>query len=648
MTQPSFESLGLDPRLLRALARRGLTAPTAVQAQGIPKAMEGKDLVATARTGTGKTLAYLLPALDKILRAPGGKGMRRKAWQCLVLVPTRELCEQVKSEGQSIVRFIDDGVSVSAITATGSADSAQMRAAVASAGQVVVSTPARIASLLSAGALRAATLTDALSTLVLDEADLLLSYGHRDDIKALAPALPKSCQCLLLTATKSDELRELEGLVLHNPTELDLTQGGGADIDGDAEGGAGALGISKRVAHFRVTCEESDRLLYCMTLLRMGIVRRKVLVFVNTTDAAYRLRLFLDAFGVKSAVLDRSMPLNSRHHILQQFNRGLVDHVIATDGGESGDASGGVAGAAPAPGKDRKGKKEKKKKRAKEGQVEEGPKGVAGVAGAEDDVEYGVVRGVDFQEVRTVINFDVPETLRGYVHRVGRTGRAGKDGTAITLVAPGDTASSRMVQEIDAALAPAGAGDGEDDAAPVPGLPEFPRLKRDTVEGLRYRADDVLLSVTRKAVREARVRDIRNELLASEKLRDHFAENPHDLAVLRHDQPLAKGPALGAGKKLPSYLRKHVDTAAAAAAEDGGKAAQLARKRKRPSGVDPLKATFARGTDQLTEMEKKAMAEAKKRARKEEKKAKKVGALVRDDRGQKMRDKREAKRGRRG
>jgi ATP-dependent RNA helicase DDX56/DBP9 len=180
-------------------------------------------VVARARTGSGKTLAYLLPALNRILQ-----GGSRAAWQALVLVPTRELCEQVREEAASLARHCGEDLTVTSLGGGGGANNgsnnnkAQQRTQLATAGALIVATPGRVAQLLSDGSLAPETLQQRLRTLVLDEADLLLSYGYEGDLQALAPRVPRACQCLLLSATTSADVDRLTALLLHNPVALDL------------------------------------------------------------------------------------------------------------------------------------------------------------------------------------------------------------------------------------------------------------------------------------------------------------------------------------------------------------------------------------------------------------------------------------------
>ncbi|PNW75448.1 hypothetical protein CHLRE_12g526850v5 [Chlamydomonas reinhardtii] len=692
----SFQDLGLDPRLLRALGKRGFTKPTPVQLEAIPKTLEGKDVVARARTGSGKTLAYLLPTLHKILTTEDVRG----SFRAIILVPTRELCQQVAEEAAATAQHCGADITATALIAEGGQ---QLKRAVATAGHIVVSTPGKIATALREGLLPAAALTSRLAVLVLDEADLLLSYGYEEDLQLLAPQVPRSCQCILMSATSSDDVERLQKLVLHNPITLNLAAAGagaagtGAGAEEGVEGGGAAerdggslasgSGISADIQHFYMECPRPDKLLHVMALLRLGLCRKKVLLFVNTVDEGVRLRLFLEAFGVRPALLNAELPLNSRSHILSSFNRGLFDFLIATDdvyapSHDRGD--GAAAGAAAAGGK---------KAGARLGKDGSGKRGAKGGDGARKDAEFGVTRGIDFKGVRTVINYDPPSSLQGYVHRVGRTGRAGESGTAISLFTPQHSELKFRMQleealeaaaearrrragtaagvrepgfraegeddDDDGDLAAAAGADSDDEGAGAgaggkgrdAALRPYGRLSQAQVEALRYRGEDVARGITKAVIKEARAKELKNELLTSERLKEYFEDHAAEKALLRHDKPLAAAPAAAHLKHMPAYLKD--PSLITEASEVGGRRqrAQMsaAKKRRLHSGMargpagDPLKAAGGGGgaaggaaavenasvfvrapkkgtshlNEEMTEMEKRALekgkAEAKKR-----------------------------------
>ena len=608
---PEFEALGIDAKLLRALHKRKYERPTPVQAACIPKALAGADIVATARTGAGKTVAYLVPALQRLLeqesapeeaRANGGKtsaGKKRKAFQTLILVPTKELCEQILQEAKLLALACNGAIRVTSLSGEGRA----LRQSATTAGQIVVATPGRVAELMRGGV---SVVGEHTFFLVLDEADLLLSYGYEEDMAVIAPAVPRSCQCMLVSATTSEDVQKLTKLVLTNPVTLDLTGLGGDDGEGDGEGGDGDGGGDARVDSADVDHRElalpsssgkpgslsemTERLLLLLTLLKFGLVDNKVLIFVNSPDVGMRARLFLDAFGIRCSELHAEMPLNTRNHVLQQFNRGLFDYLIATDdvyvssdlGGKGGKGGKGGRGA-------RQGKK----------------------AGKTKSEEAGVTRGIDFRGVKTVVNLEMPPSVSAYVHRVGRTGRAGESGTAVTLVSGSNADDGDMKAEIEERLSKA-----------QQELRTFDKITKAAVEGLRYRAEDVARSITKSVIREARTKDIKTELMNSKKLEEFFEERPADLQLIKHDRSVASTAAGAAAphlKHVPGYLRDPSLQGKSFVGRSGNGFLPLRKRRKTGAKIDPvkgfMKAPRKGGDAEPTAMERRAE-EAGKRERK--------------------------------
>lgn len=568
--EQNFEDVGLDPRLIRALIKKGIEKPTPIQRVAVPLILEGKDVVARAKTGSGKTFAYLLPLLQKLFTDSGAKN--KLAPRAFILVPTRELSQQVYTEVSSIIELCR--VQLKVVQLTSSMPASDLRAALAGPPDILVSTPACIPKCFSAGVLLPASINGSLEILVLDEADLLLSYGYEDDIKAFTAHIPRRCQCLLMSATSSGDVEKLKKLVLHNPFILTLPEVG--DIKDEF--------IPKNVQQFWISCSDRDKLLHILALLKLELVQKKILVFTNTIDMGYRVKLFLEKFGIKSAVLNSELPQNSRLHILEEFNAGLFDYLIATDDShtkEKEEANG-----------ERNAEPRKSRKHAK-------PKA---------DSEFGVVRGIDFKNVHTVINFEMPQSVSGYVHRIGRTGRAYSTGASISLVSSDEM---EIFEEIKSFL-------GEDGKEDLNLIAPFSLLSKNAVESLRYRAEDVAKSVTKIAVRESRAQDLRNEILNSEKLKAHFEVNPRDLDLLKHDKVLSKKPPASHLRDVPDYLldattqeaSKFVKLARAAMGNTNS-ARRGGSKRKPKKGGDPLK-TFS--------------AEAPKRARN-------GGGIKREDKG---------------
>ncbi|MCD7453770.1 DEAD-box ATP-dependent RNA helicase 16 [Datura stramonium] len=502
----SFEDLGLDPRLIRALTKKSIDKPTPIQRVAIPLILEGKDVVARAKTGSGKTFAYLLPLLQKLFtQSPSNKNLAPTA---LILVPTRELCQQVCSEANSLIELCR--VQLRLVQLTSSMSVSELRTTLAGPPEIVISTPACIQTCLSNGVIQAKAVQHSLSILILDEADLLLSYGYEDDLKALTSHVPRGCQCLLMSATSSSDVDKLKKLILHNPYILTLPEVG--DTKDDI--------IPKNVQQFYISCAARDKLVHILALLKLELVQKKVLIFTNSIDMSFRLKLFFEQFGIKSAVLNAELPQSSRLHILEEFNAGLFDYLIATDESRS-------------EGKeqvdDQNGREQKKSKKHRKNKL---------------DAEFGVVRGIDFKNVHTVINYEMPQTAAGYVHRIGRTGRAYNTGASVSLVSAEET---EIFEEIKSLL-----GENEDKVSQF--IAPFPLLSKNAVESLRYRAEDVARSVTKIAVRESRAQDLRNEILNSQKLKAHFQDNPKDLDLLKHDKMLSKKAPAPHLRDVPDYL----------------------------------------------------------------------------------------------
>ncbi|KAK2656757.1 hypothetical protein Ddye_009809 [Dipteronia dyeriana] len=549
--EKSFDELGLDLRLVHALNKKGIQKPTPIQLVAVPLILEGKDVVARAKTGSGKTFAYILPLLHRLFNESSVKNKLGPA--SVILVPTRELCQQVYSEVMSLIELCKGQIQLKVVQLTSSMPASDMRAALAGPPDIVVSTPGCIPKCLSTGVLQSKSFSDSLKYLVLDEADLLLSYGYEDDLKALTAIVPRGCQCLLMSATSSSDVEKLKKLILHNPFILTLPEIG--DVKDEV--------IPKNVQQFWISCSERDKLLYILALLKLELVQKKALIFTNTIDMGFRLKLYLEKFGIKSAILNAELPQNSRLHILEEFNAGLFDYLIATDESQTKETEHA----------DGRGHVETKKSRK--------------YAKTKLDSEFGVVRGIDFKNVYTVINFEMPRDAAGYVHRIGRTGRAYNTGASVSLVSPDEM---EIFEEIKSLL-----GDEENKDSNV--IAPFPLLTKNAVESLRYRAEDVAKSVTKIAVRESRAQDLRNEIINSEKLKAHFEVNPKDLDLLKHDKVLSKKPSAPHLRDVPDYLLdpktqeagKMVKLARAAMGGNNITARRHGNKKKSRKEGDPLK-----------------------------------------------------------
>ncbi|KAL2856413.1 P-loop containing nucleoside triphosphate hydrolase protein [Aspergillus pseudoustus] len=583
-----FESLNLDPRLRQALVKEKFSKPTPVQAKAIPLALEGKDILARAKTGSGKTAAYVLPILQTILQKKA-TDPSLKATTGLILVPTRELAEQVQKVVSTFAAFC--GKDIRTVNLTQKVSDAVQRSMLADFPDIVVSTPARVIANLGTSALSLESLTH----FVIDEADLVLSYGYEDDINALSKAVPRGVQTFLMSATLTSEVDTLKGLFCRNPVVLKL--------EDNEDQGAG-------VSQFVVKCAEDEKFLLTYVIFKLQLIKGKVIIFVGDIDRCYRVKLFLEQFGIKSCVLNSELPVNSRIHVVEEFNKGVYDIIIAADEQEvmgtsksskkSSDAADEAANASSDEDEESKGTTSTSKRRK--------------LTSKEKD--YGISRGIDFQNVACVLNFDLPTTSKSYTHRIGRTGRGGKTGMALSFVVPADQygkhkptsiSSAKHDESVLAKIVKRQSKQGHE-VKPY-------HFEMSQVDAFRYRMTDALRAITRLAIQEARAREIRQELVKSEKLKRHFEENPDELRQLRHDGELRSARIQPHLKHIPEYLMpskgkkgisnedigfvgfRKTSENRIRKARDKNRAKGRGGGRKTPGGgrkVDPLK-TFNRG-----------------------------------------------------
>lgn len=488
-----FHEMGLEERLLQAISKLNWAQPTLIQEKAIPLALEGKDLLARARTGSGKTAAYAIPIIEHLLNTK--KSTCEQAVRALVLVPTKELGQQVQQMIRQLTSYCTWDVRVADIS--GQADISAQRPILMEKPDIVIGTPSRVLLHLEQHTL---SLCTSLEMLVIDEADLVFSFGFENDLKNLLGHLPKIYQAFLMSATFNEDVQALKELVLHNPVILKLQES--------------RLPDSSQLTQYHINCEEEEKFLLIYTLFKLSLVRGKTIVFVNSIGRCYRLKLFLEQFSIFSCVLNSELPVHSRCHIIGQFNRGIYNYIIATDEHDlTNAASTDMA--------------KKEKKHGKGAKVK--------------DYEYGVSRGIDFQNVSTVINFDFPLTVDSYIHRVGRTARVDNQGTALTFVS---LTELPLLHQVEEALT----GENMDCA-----LKPY-RFHIEEIEGFRYRCKDAMRSVTKQAIKEARLKEIKQELLNSEKLKTYFEDNPRDFQLLRHDKPLHPAIVKPHMKNVPDYL----------------------------------------------------------------------------------------------
>jgi ATP-dependent RNA helicase DDX56/DBP9 len=301
-------------------------------------------------------------------------------------------------------------------------------------------------------------------------------------------------------------------------------------------------------------CAEDEKFLLLYVIFKLKLIKGKCIIFVGDVDRCYRLKLYLEQFGTKSCILNSELPVNSRIHVVEEFNKGIYDIIIASDehevlGDEEEEGKGQEGGDEPSEGTDIKsGLKDaqaeqpqqpsKKKRRT-----------------AKKDKDYGISRGIDFKNVACVLNFDLPTTSKSYTHRIGRTARAGQTGMALSFVIPAELHQKHKPTSIESTA--------NDEKVLTKIVKHQAKKGKDVkpynfdmkqVEAFRYRMGDALRAVTRIAIREARTRELRQELLKSEKLKRHFEENPGDLHHLRHDGELRPARVQSHLKHVPEYL----------------------------------------------------------------------------------------------
>lgn len=492
--EPSFNDFDVDDRILKAVSKLQWTNPTPVQRKAIPLALEGKDLIVRAQTGSGKTAAYLIPVIEKLLKQKVAGDVDDGSLS-LILVPSKELCKQAYRNCIDLVAYCSKTLSVIDI---GNSNVNSVANLVSSAN-ILISTPSKILAHINN---KTVDLQKDLKFLVIDEADIMFSYGYEQDLKSLVNHLPKIYQALLVSATMSKDVDNLKGLVLHNPIVLKLEE---SDIPDD-----------EKLKQYVIRCEASDKYLLAYALFKLNLVRGKTLIFVNSIDKCYRLKLFYEQFYIRTCILNSELPQSVRVHIVDEFNRGVYDVVIATDESISIDTNVSLP------------RKVKGKKKGK---------------GKKDDKEYSVARGIDFQDVDNVLNFDFPTAAENYIHRIGRTARGYNSGTALSFVASEE--DSGYLKKVEAKLK----SEGGANCALTPY-----NFKVDEIEGLRYRVSDAFGKVTKIKVREARLKEIKGEIYNSTKLKTYFEENPKELRILKHDKVLAPTEQQPHMKNIPEYL----------------------------------------------------------------------------------------------
>jgi len=359
----SFAELNLIPSLLKGISECGFTAPTPIQARAIPEALAGHDLLASAQTGTGKTAAFMLPALQ-LLAEPAPK--RRGAPRVLVLTPTRELAGQILDATRTFGKHVRPRF---ALLLGGMPYRDQFRDLQASP-DLVVGTPGRLVDHLQRGSLDLSR----LEILVLDEADRMLDMGFKEDLEKVTAAAPAKRQTLFFTATLDRTMAEMAGRMLNQPVRIDIA------------GPKMTLDTIEQRLHVTDNRQHKEKLL--QHLVTSQDINQAI-IFSATKRDTDTLARELSAQGHRAAALHGDMTQHARNRTLRDLRRGRIKLLVATD----------VA-----------------------------------------------ARGIDVTSISHVINFDLPLFAEDYVHRIGRTGRAGATGIAISFATATAVAALRRIE----------------------------------------------------------------------------------------------------------------------------------------------------------------------------------------------------------
>jgi ATP-dependent RNA helicase DDX56/DBP9 len=468
-----------------------------------------------------------LPILQSLLRRKAISSSDNSI-AALVLVPTRELAEQVYKVFVSFSSLC--GKEVRSLNLTQRVSDEVLRSMLADSPDIVIATPGRANQSLNSASFSLEKLTH----FVIDEADLLLSYGYEEDLGVISKALPRGVQTFLMSATFTAEVDALRGLFCRDPAILKL--------DDRQQVGQG-------VSQYVVKCAEDEKFLLSYVIFKLHLIKGKCIIFVSDVDRSYRLKLFLEQFGIRSCVLNSELPVNSRIHVVQEFNKGVYNNIIAADDQE---ALGGVA-SGKSLGKDMEDVQAIDPQHDSENETIAHPEKKRKLTAKHKD--YGISRGIDFQDVACVLNFDLPTSSKSYTHRIGRTARAGKNGMALSFVIPTDqyrkhkptsTASAKHDERVLERIISRQAKKGKE-VKPY-------HFDMTQVDAFRYRMNDALRAVSQNAVRQARTRELKQELLKSEKLKSHFEENPDVLRHLRHDGEIRATRVQPHLKHVPEYL----------------------------------------------------------------------------------------------
>ena len=356
-----FEALGLHENVLAAIADAGYTTPTPIQRDAIPLARRGRDLIGLAQTGTGKTAAFTLPIIDRLIDGP-------RRTRALILTPTRELCVQVDESFRKYAKHAP----ISVVAVFGGMPLEPQEKKLRDGVDVVVATPGRLIDHVE----RQNVVFDDLEVLVLDEADRMLDMGFAPQINRIVSELPKYRQTLLFSATMPPEVEALARKYLRKPVVVQV-------------GIRSAAASTVTHAVYPVPREKKNALL--VELLTGDKDHESVLIFTRTKHGADRVVRDLEKAGVRATAMHADKTQAQRMRALQDFKDGKISVLVATDIAQ---------------------------------------------------------RGLDISGITHVINYDVPQQAEDYVHRIGRTGRAAKEGDAYTFMSPDEIAMVRTIERV--------------------------------------------------------------------------------------------------------------------------------------------------------------------------------------------------------
>ncbi|TDE43442.1 DEAD/DEAH box helicase [Flavobacterium rhamnosiphilum] len=360
----SFNSLGLSDALLKAISKKGYSTPSPIQQKAIPPVLEGKDVLASAQTGTGKTAGFTLPILQILSQ---GQHLSRRPIRALILTPTRELAAQILANIKEYSEFLDLRSTVIFGGVNQNPQVTQLRQGV----DILVATPGRLIDLQNQGLISLAK----VEILVLDEADRMLDMGFVRDIERIIKVLPSKRQNLLFSATFSKDIKKLAMGILHHPVHVEATP---ENTTVDA--------IIQKV--YPVAKEKKTELI--IKLISEGNWKQ-ILVFTRTKQGANKLTESMISAGIKAAAIHGNKGQGARTKALAGFKDGSLTALVATD----------IA-----------------------------------------------ARGLDIPLLPHVVNFELPNIPEDYVHRIGRTGRAGASGEAISLFSPDETVFLRDIEKL--------------------------------------------------------------------------------------------------------------------------------------------------------------------------------------------------------